>query len=448
MNDGMTNDVGVGVDARRRDKLSDRSRWLERESHAAGTDDDGASTRGGGGGAETPSRAGRAPTPGSTRAAEARARASAARRAEDAAATAALAGKPERRMTREEMCAISDRLHRGVGAGASTTVKTPTRGAVEEACTFTPKISAASRRLVAKYSAKEKNDKATTSHDGTNEGLSSATMSPSAIEGAASARAPSSTHEKLYRSGLEKIKSRRGIDGKSSSGKVEASPSPIPASRLSVVRYGLAAAERDADLRALRERDELKELNESCTFAPVINATSKKLGAHIMPNVDFIERSKVWAARKQNVLDAEREAQRDEEIAHCTFEPRPISSSTSRFTTPAKTAPSSTPTTPISSTPTETKGLRAYLARQESARKMRDERNAALAGLTGATWRNENTVPVEFSFSTTASAAHKVANTANDDAAAEDDANGTPPNFKSAYADARAKFYGARRARS
>ena len=79
---------------------------------------------------------------------------------------------------------------------------------------------------------------------------------------------------------------------------------------------------------------------------------------------------------------------------------------------------------------------------------MRDERNAALAGLTGATWRNENTVPVEFSFSTTASAAHKVDNTANDDAAAEDDANGTPPNFKSAYADARAKFYGARRARS
>lgn len=440
----MTNDVVVGVDARRRDKLSDRSRWLERESHASGTDDDGAATRGGGG-AVTPSRAGRAPTPGSTRAAEARARARAARRAEDAASTAALAGKPERQMTREEVCAISDRLHRGVGPGASKTVKTPTRGAVEEACTFTPKISAASRRLAAKYSAKEKNGKATTS---TNEGLSSVTMSPSAIEGAASARAPSSTHEKLYRAGLEKIKSRRGIDGKSPSGRVEASPSPIPASRLSVVRYGLAAAERDADLRALRERDELKELNESCTFAPVINATSKKLGTHIMPNVDFIERSKVWAARKQNVLDAEREAQRDEEIAHCTFEPRPISSSTSRFTTPAKNAPSSTPTTPMPSTPTETKGLRAYLARQESARKMRDERNAALAGLTGATWRNENTVPVEFSFSTTTSAALKVANTVNDDAGAEDAANDTPPNFKSAYADARAKFYGARRSRS
>jgi hypothetical protein len=106
-------------------------------------------------------------------------------------------------------------------------------------------------------------------------------------------------------------------------------------------------------------------------------------------------------------------------------------------------------TTITASTPASTDftaaGTRAYLARQQMARKMREDKNAALAGFTGASWRYENTVPVEFSFSTNDRAIERTKSVERENANADADAR-TPPNLTSSstYAAARAKFYSAR----
>jgi hypothetical protein len=56
---------------------------------------------------------------------------------------------------------------------------------------------------------------------------------------------------------------------------------------------------------------------------------------------------------------------------------------------------------------TPTPGLESYLARQERARKMREERDAKLNRPDGSSWRHETTVPQEFSFQTTSTARAK-----------------------------------------
>jgi len=414
------------------------------------------------------------PTPTGTRASEARVRIATERRAETRAA--ARETKVGRYLSDDEARVIADRLHRGIGAGSSSTSRG--KGASVDEETFTPKINETSRKLAAKYWSKVRDAEGETSFDvridagdGSPGFAGFDRSSANEVAGAERSASSTSTHEKLYRAGLNKLRSRHTASERAEN----ASPSPN-ASRLDVERYALASMavpgfgltrREDSDLRALRERDELKELNEACTFAPEINAKSKKIGAHVMPNIGFLERSKVWAMRKDNVLEAEREARRDEEIAECTFGPKATLTSTATVSATMSVIDATKASDePPTLTPSSLEGMKAYVARQESARKMREEKNAVLAGFTGATWRNEKTVPVEFTFATASRevgvtptapgvtpTAPGVTPTAPRPASssptvvAANDVERTPPNLKSnaSYAAARARFFNARK---
>ena len=106
----------------------------------------------------------------------------------------------------------------------------------------------------------------------------------------------------------------------------------------------------------------------------------------------FVERSKVWARRKEEILEAEREAKREGDLRDCTFQPVTCDATSS---------------SPMAVAKTPTPGLESYLARQERARKMREERDAKLNRPDGSSWRHETTVPQEFSFQTASTARAK-----------------------------------------
>jgi hypothetical protein len=53
------------------------------------------------------------------------------------------------------------------------------------------------------------------------------------------------------------------------------------------------------------------------------------------------------------------------------------------------------------------KGLESFLARQQSARKQREEKNAILNRLDGSTWKNETTTSEPFTFATASKARHQ-----------------------------------------
>ena len=285
-------------------------------------------------------RAGRG-TPGTTRATalarRTRDEAAARANAEEARVTAMREGK---KMSESEIRATSERLYRGVGVVEREGGTTPRRRAKEEgaaACTFTPKISAASRKLAQKFKEKQQ---------------------------------------------LQQQRSQ--ADGKKSHKKQLADAgSPTTAATLTT-----------------RERAELAEIDAHCTFTPTISRKSREIHASLVRRASsatktpssFVERSKVWARRKEEILEAEREAKREGDLRDCTFQPVTCAATSS---------------SPMAVAKTPTPGLESYLARQERARKMREERDAKLNRPDGSSWRHETTVPQEFSFQTASTARAK-----------------------------------------
>jgi len=294
-------------------------------------------------------------TPGTTRATalarRTRDAAAARANAEEARVKAMLEGK---KMSEREIRAASERLYRGVGVAEREDGTTPRRGATEEdaaACTFTPKISATSRKLAQKFREKQQ-------------------QSQQQQQQQQQSRPQQQTDQKAHR---EK-------------------------------RNQLAAPTADTPTNAAtlttRERAELAEIDAHCTFTPTISRKSREIHASLVRRASsatktpssFVERSKVWARRKEEILEAEREAKREGDLRDCTFQPVTCAATSS---------------SPMAVAKTPTPGLESYLARQERARKLREERDAKLNRRDGSSWRNETTVPKEFSFHTTSTSRAK-----------------------------------------
>lgn len=176
-----------------------------------------------------------------------------------------------------------------------------------------------------------------------------------------------------------------------------------------------AASDRASTLPT-REREELKEL-ESCTFAPNISRRSREISASLYKKKSgsFVERSRVWAQRKEAILEAEREAKVEDDLRDCTFAPKisaPGQTSRERRSTtilvddPESSSASPAPATP-SSSGVMPKGLESFLARQQSARKQREEKNALANRLDGSTWKHETTTSEPFTFATASKARHQ-----------------------------------------
>ena len=176
----------------------------------------------------------------------------------------------------------------------------------------------------------------------------------------------------------------------SSSGRRQTAKIPQEAAR----RRRLADDRGDVDDA---ERAELAEIDAHCTFTPTISRKSREIHASLVRRASsatktpssFVERSKVWARRKEEILEAEREAKREGDLRDCTFQPVTCDATSS---------------SPMAVAKTPTPGLESYLARQERARKMREERDAKLNRPDGSSWRHETTVPQEFSFQTASTA--------------------------------------------
>ena len=339
-----------------------RSTWLERETTTT-TDAEPTGTEptvvvtpvtdGGGAASRARRSAGGRGTPGTTRAT------ALARRTRDAAAAKANAEEARVRAMREgkkmserEIREASERLYRGVGVAEREGGTTPRRRATEEdaaACTFTPKISAASRKLAQKFREKQQQSQ----------------------QQQQQSRQQQQTDQKKHREKRNQLATAAAAD------------TPTNAATLTT-----------------RERAELAEIDAHCTFTPTISRKSREIHASLVRRASsatktpssFVERSKVWARRKEEILEAEREAKREGDLRDCTFQPVTCAATSS---------------SPMAVAKTPTPGLESYLARQERARKMREERDAKLNRLDGSSWRNETTVPQEFSFHTTSTARAK-----------------------------------------
>ena len=341
-------------DRRRRDKLEQHSLWLERESSVDDVVGSGERTP------TTPSGSSiarsssvsvstRHPTSAArpTRASLAReklveetTRASGASRA--AATPLVLSGEALRRAT--------ERLHAGAGS------RSPRRSAyVDEECTFTPKIGALSRRMAAEQRRRGESARATATKK-------TPTLTPTPKEpvdlGTRSAEAQ----------------------------KQNAAETP-PSMPKRVV-----AEKKKKENRQTKDDDEdAKE----CTFTPRIGRRSRALSEALLKKASmptsFVERSKIWADRKEHILEAEREAKLEDEVRDCTFHPQQVTAAATRV---AEDEPNSVATPPS----VEISGLDAYLARQERARRLREEKNAILNRFDGASWTPEPTVPKEFEF--------------------------------------------------
>jgi hypothetical protein len=364
-----------------------------------------------------------------TRASAARERASAALLRE-AQAAASNVDKKKRAVIIDAnaLRVTTERLHKGERRTPKTT-----RGGEDETCTFAPKIGAASLRLASKY--REKHGDPLWKHGS------------------------SSVVEALV---LSKVKTNVDTRGADFSGGNGASPKETSVGKTTMTTTTrrpigkLPPPQKEKVVQTSRELEELKEL-EACTFAPKISRRSAKISENLLKKADmptsFLGRSKLWAERKEHVLEAEREAKRNEEVRGCTFQPELLAAplatmtkltlaSTSQMTMttlatttmstppPATTksksksssehslSPLSSMKTPksavdtanpgilvSSSAPPTTPGLQAYLARQESARKLREEKEAILNRCSGESWKPRVTVPVEFAFTTRKSSA-------------------------------------------
>ena len=148
----------------------------------------------------------------------------------------------------------------------------------------------------------------------------------------------------------------------------------------------------------------------------------------------FVERSKVWAERKEHILEAEREAKREDEIRDCTFQPQQVTAAAQRV---AEDEPNS-PANPV----VEISGLDAYLARQERARRLREEKNAILNRFDGGSWTPELTVPKEFEFHSVKTRASSESTTSPPESSspARERQGGVSARRSPAYVEARAKL--------
>lgn len=266
-------------------------------------------------------------------------------RASGAARTAAplvLSGEALRRAT--------ERLHAGAGSGS------PRRSAayVDEECTFTPKIGALSRRMAAEQRRR---------------------MGETTNGGAKKKKNTTTTPKEPVGLG--------GADEAKTQNVAETVPKPVVAVKTKTTKKTNQQKKTDED-------EDAKE----CTFTPRIGRRSRALSEALLKKASmpasFVERSKVWADRKEHILEAEREAKREDEIRDCTFQPQQVTAAAQRV---AEDEPNS-PANPV----VEISGLDAYLARQERARRLRDEKNAILNRFDGASWTPELTVPKEFEF--------------------------------------------------
>jgi len=277
-------------------------------------------------------------------------RASGAGRTAAAAAPFVLSGEALRRAT--------ERLHAGAGSAS------PRRSAayVDEECTFTPKIGALSRRMAADQrrrrmgetngGAKKKNTKTTNTTPKEPVGLG-------------------------------------GADEAKTQNVAETAPKPVVAEKKTKTKTKKTNQQTKTD----EDEEDAKE----CTFTPRIGRRSRALSEALLKKASmpssFVERSKIWADRKEHILEAEREAKLEDEVRDCTFHPRQVTAAAAATQRVAEDEPNSLPTNPV-----EISGLDAYLARQERARRLREEKNAILNRFDGASWTPELTVPKEFEF--------------------------------------------------
>lgn len=338
------------MDARRRDKLERHSLWLERESSVDEVDGSGERTT-------TPSGSSirarstwtsRHPTSAArpTRASLAREKlAEETTRASGAARTAAAAAAPLV-LSGEALRRATERLHAGAG---SVSLRRSAAYADEE-CTFTPKIGALSRRMAAEQRRRRMGE---TTNGGNKKKNTKTPKEPVGLAGADEAKTPTNVAETVPKK-------------------------PVVAEK--------------------KKTDEDEEDAKECTFTPRIGRRSRALSEALLKKASmpssFVERSKIWADRKEHILEAEREAKLEDEVRDCTFQPQ-VQVTAAAAQRVAEDEPNS-PANPV----VEISGLDAYLARQERARRLREEKNAILNRFDGASWTPELTVPKEFEFHT------------------------------------------------
>ena len=344
------------IDARRRDKLERHSLWLERESSVDEVDGSGERTT-------TPSGSSirarstwtsRHPTSAvrPTRASLAREKlAEETTRASGAAKTAAAAPLV---LSGEELRRATERLHAGAGSGS------PRRSAayVDEECTFTPKIGALSRRMAAEQRRRRMGEKNGGAKKKNTKTTNTTPKEPVGLVGADEAKTQNVA---------------------------ETVPKPVVTEKKKKTKETNQQTKMDED-------EDAKE----CTFTPRIGRRSRALSEALLKKASmpssFVERSKIWADRKEHILEAEREAKLEDEVRDCTFHPQQVTAAAATQIV-AQDEPNSPPTNPV-----EISGLDAYLARQERARRLREEKNAILNRFDGASWTPEPTVPKEFEF--------------------------------------------------
>jgi hypothetical protein len=267
-------------------------------------------------------------------------------RASGAARTAAplvLSGEALRRAT--------ERLHAGAGSAS------PRRSAAyaDEECTFTPKIGALSRRMAAEQRRRRMGETTNGGNKKKNTKTTNTTTpkEPIGLAGADEAKTPTNVAETVPKK-------------------------PVVAEK--------------------KKTDEDEEDAKECTFTPRIGRRSRALSEALLKKASmpssFVERSKIWADRKEHILEAEREAKLEDEVRDCTFQPQ-VQVTAAAAQRVAEDEPNS-PANPV----VEISGLDAYLARQERARRLREEKNAILNRFDGASWTPELTVPKEFEFHT------------------------------------------------
>ena len=229
---------------------------------------------------------------------------------------------------------------------------------MDEECTFTPKIGALSRRMAAEQRRR---------------------MGETTNGGAKKKKNTTTTPKEPVGLG--------GADEAKTQNVAETVPKPVVAVKTKTTKKTNQQKKTDED-------EDAKE----CTFTPRIGRRSRALSEALLKKASmpasFVERSKVWADRKEHILEAEREAKREDEIRDCTFQPQ-VQVTAAAAQRVAEDEPNS-PANPV----VEISGLDAYLARQERARRLREEKNAILNRFDGASWTPELTVPKEFEFHT------------------------------------------------
>lgn len=344
------------IDARRRDKLERHSLWLERESSVDEVDGSGerTTTPSGSSSRARSTWTSRHPTSAVRPTRASLAREKLAEETTRASGTAKTAAAAPLVLSGEDLRRATERLHAGAGSGS------PRRSAayVDEECTFTPKIGALSRRMAAEQRRRRMGEKNGGAKKKNTKTTNTTPKEPVGLVGADEAKTQNVA---------------------------ETVPKPVVTEKKKKTKETNQQTKMDED-------EDAKE----CTFTPRIGRRSRALSEALLKKASmpssFVERSKIWADRKEHILEAEREAKLEDEVRDCTFHPQQVTAAAATQIV-AQDEPNSPPTNPV-----EISGLDAYLARQERARRLREEKNAILNRFDGASWTLEPTVPKEFEF--------------------------------------------------